>query len=332
MAALSVANPTLLDLAKVKDPNGSIASVVELLTATNEILQDMTFMEGNLETGHRSTVRTGLPAPTWRKMYGGVQPNKGTTAQVTDNCGMMEAYAEIDKALADLNGNAAAYRLVEDSAHIEGMNIEMADTLFYGNEGSEPEAFTGLSPRYNSLSAANAENIINAGGVGADNNSIWLCVWGPTTGYGILPKGSEAGLKVRDLGEVTVENVDGLGGRMQAYRTHYRWDAGLTIRDWRYFVRIANIDKSATLFDAASGPNLPNLMFEAIERIPNLSAGRANFYMSRYLRTRLRQQSAAAVKSSTLTVEMVGGIPVSMFHGIPIRRTDALSADEALVV
>jgi hypothetical protein len=332
MAALSVANPTLLDLAKAKDPNGSIASVVELLTATNEILQDMTFVEGNLETGNRSTVRTGLPAPTWRKMYGGVQPNKGTTAQVTDNCGMMEAYAEIDKALADLNGNAAAYRLVEDSAHIEGMNIEMADTLFYGNEGSEPEAFTGLSPRYNSLAAANAENIINAGGVGADNNSIWLCVWAPTTGYGIVPKGSEAGLKVRDLGEVTVENVDGLGGRMQAYRTHYRWDAGLTIRDWRYFVRIANIDKSATLFDAASGPNLPNLMFEAIERIPNLSAGRANFYMSRYLRTRLRQQSAAAVKSSTLTVEMVGGIPVTMFHGIPIRRTDTLSADEALVV
>lgn len=334
MAALSVANPTLLDLAKATDPDGRIASVVEILNETNEILQDMTWLEGNLPTGHRTTVRTGLPAPTWRKMYGGVQPNKGTTAQVTDNCGMLEAYAEVDKALADLNGNAAAYRLLEDRAHIEGINQELAETLFFGNEGTEPEAFTGLAPRYNALTSANnSDNVIDGGAAGGqtDITSIWLCVWGPSTGHGIIPKGSTAGLQVRDLGEVTVENVDGSNGRMQAYRTHYRFDAGLTIRDWRYFVRIANIDKSTTLATAATGAVLPDLMFDAIERIPNLSAGRAVFYMSRYMRTRLRQQTSALVKNSTLTIEQVGGVPVMMFHGIPIRRVDALAADESLL-
>lgn len=334
MAALSVANPTLLDLAKASDPDGRIASVVEILNETNEILQDMTWLEGNLPTGHRTTVRTGIPAPTWRKMYGGVQPNKGTTAQVTDNCGMLEAYAEVDKALADLNGNAAAYRLLEDRAHIEGINQELAETLFFGNEGTEPEAFTGLAPRYNALTSANnSENVIDGGAAGGqtDITSIWLAVWGPATGHGIIPKGSTAGLQVRDLGEVTVENVDGSNGRMQAYRTHYRFDAGLSIRDWRYFVRIANIDKSTTLPTAATGANLPDLMFEAIERIPNLSAGRAVFYMSRYMRTRLRQQTAALVKNSTLTIEQVGGVPVMMFHGIPIRRVDTLAADESLI-
>ena len=146
MTVLSVANPTLLDLAKRTDPDGSIATIVELLNQNNEILDDMTWVEGNLPTGHRTTVRTGLPAPTWRKLYGGVQPTKSTTAQVTDNTGMLEAYAEVDKALADLNGNTASFRLSEDMAHIEGMSQEMADTLIYGNEGSEPEAFTGLSP------------------------------------------------------------------------------------------------------------------------------------------------------------------------------------------
>jgi hypothetical protein len=333
MAVLSAANPTLLDLAKRLDPDNKIAPVVELLNETNEILTDMTWLEGNLLTGHRTTVRTGIPEPTWRKMYGGVQPNKSTTAQVTDDTGMLEAYAEVDKALADLNGNTAEFRLSEDRPHIEGMNQTISDTIFYGNGGLIPESFTGLSPRFNSRNAAiaNSENVIHGGGAGTDNGSIWLIVWGPNTVHGIVPKGSKAGLQVKDLGEVTIENADGAGGRMQAYRTHYRWDAGLTVRDWRYVVRIANIDKSDLTTTGDTGANLPDLMFEAIERIPNLSLGRAAFYMSRGMRTKVRQQSAKAVRNSTLTIEQVGGVPVMSFHGIPIRRVDSLAADEALV-
>jgi hypothetical protein len=66
---------TLLDFSKSIDPNGSTATVIELLAQSNEIVQDMTFIEGNLPTGHQSTIRTGLPQPTWRKMYQGVQPS-----------------------------------------------------------------------------------------------------------------------------------------------------------------------------------------------------------------------------------------------------------------
>ena len=222
MATLSDTHPTLLDLARRSNPDGMIADIVEILNQTNEVLEDMVWMEGNLPTGHRTTIRSGLPTPTWRKLYGGVQPTKSRTVQVTDNCGMLEAYSEIDKALADLNGNTAAWRLSEERPHIEGIAQELAQTLFYGNEGTEPEAFTGLSPRFNSLTAANAENFIAGGGVGTDNASMWVCVWGPNTGHGIVPKGSTAGIQMQDLGEVTVENVDGSGGRAQMYRSHYR--------------------------------------------------------------------------------------------------------------
>lgn len=332
MTTLSVTNPTLLDLAKRLDPDGKIATIVEILSQTNEILEDMTWMEGNLLTGHRSTIRTGIPAPTWRKLYGGVQPNRSTTAQVTDSCGMLEAYAEVDKALADLNGNTSAFRLSEDTPHIEGMNQEISDTLFYGNEGTEPEAFTGLSPRFNSLSAANAENIIDAAGTGTDNASIWLVVWGPNTAYGITPKGSTAGLQMRDLGEVTIESVDGAGGRMQAYRTHYRWDAGLCVRDWRYIVRICNIDKSNLTYNAATGADLIQLMTRALELVPSLTVGRAVFYVSRTIRTFLRTHMVAAVKNSTLSLDTVAGKHVLSFDGVPVRRVDRLAADEARVV
>ncbi len=331
MVTLSINNPTLLDLAKATDPDGKIASIVEILNETNEVLADMSWVEGNLPTGHRSSIRTGLPTPTWRKLYGGVQPNKATNVQVTDNTGMLEAYAEVDKALADLNGNTAAFRLSEDRAHIEGMNQEISETLFYGNEGTEPEAFTGFSPRYNSLTSANADNFIDTGANSGDGASIWLVVWGPNTVHGIVPKGSSAGLQMNDKGLVTIEDASGGSdtGRMEAYRTHYRWDAGLTLKDWRYVVRIANIDKSATLAANSSGPDLPALMFEAMELIPNLNMGRPVFYMNRYLRTRLRQQLASDIASSTLTVDQTGGIRTSLFQEIPVRRCDALAADEA---
>lgn len=333
MATLNTAHPTLLDFVKALDPNGKVAAVAEVLNETNEILADMVWQEGNLPTGHRTSVRSGLPAPTWRKLYGGVQPTKSTRVQVQDSCGMLEAYAEVDKALADLNGNTAAFRLSEDRAHIEGMNQEMADTVFYGNEGSEPEAFTGFSPRFNDLTTAmNREQIIDAGGTGTDNASIWLIVWSETTTHGIFPKGSNVGLQVEDKGQVTIENIDGLGGRMEAYRTHYRWDSGLTVRDWRYISRIANIDKSALTYDASTGAHLPRLMFRAMELVPNLNAGRAAFYMSRQLRTTFREQMVEAVKGSTLTFENVAGFRTMYFQGIPIRRVDALAADEARVV
>lgn len=332
MATLSVTNPTLLDVTKALAPDGSVDVVAEILNETQEILDDVTMLEGNLPTGHRTTVRTGIPAPTWRMLYGGVQPTKSTRAQITDSCGMLEAYAEIDKALADLNGNTAEFRLSEDRAHIEGMAQSAAETFFFGNEATNPERFTGLAPRYNSLSAQNADNIIDAGGTGTDNASIWLIGWGPNTCHGIYPKGSVAGLQTKDMGEVTIENVDGANGRMQAYRSHYRWDLGLTVRDWRYVVRICNIDRSALTPDASSGANLPNLMFEATELVPNLSGARFAFYMDRRLRTKVRQQVANGVKQSTLTYDEVGGKRVQALDGIPMRKVDALSADEARIV
>ena len=330
MSALSVTHPTLLDLAKRKDPDGKISSIVEILNQTNEILDDMVWLEGNLPTGHRTTIRTGLPTPTWRKLYGGVQPTKSTTVQVTDSCGMLEAYAEVDKALADLNGNTAAFRMSEELAFIEGMNQEFASTLFYGNEGTEPEAFTGFAPRFNDQSAANGENILTDAATpdNSDNASIWLVVWGPNTVHGIIPKGSTAGLQMNDKGQVTIESIDGAGGRMEAYRTHYRWDCGLTVRDWRYVVRI-NFDLENVIAAGTSGPVLHDLMGKAMRRIPNLNAGRPAFYLNRDTFDALDLQSNNKANIAFNTVEDAMGKLVTKFRGVPLRRCDALLSTES---
>lgn len=332
MAALSTIHPTLLDVTKRLDPQGKIDTIAELLVQTNPILEDMVFVEGNLPTGHRTTIRTGLPTPTWRKLYGGVQPNKSTTVQVTDSCGMLEAYAEVDKALADLNGNSAAFRLSEDRAFIEGMNQEMASTLFYGNEGTEPEAFTGFGPRFNSQTAENRGNIITAADTpdANDNTSIWLVVWGANTVHGIFPKGSKAGLQMEDKGQVTIENVDGNGGRMEAYRTHYRWDCGLSVRDWRYIVRVNfDLEDIGRITDSYTGPRLDDLLRKAMRRIPSLSMGRPVFYANRDALDAMDLQSANKTTLAFRTIEDAQGKLVDTFLGVPIRRTDAILSTEA---
>ena len=63
---------SLMDVARRKDPEGEIDTISELLSQTNEFFRDMTWSESNLDTGHKSTVRTGLPQGTWRVAYAGV--------------------------------------------------------------------------------------------------------------------------------------------------------------------------------------------------------------------------------------------------------------------
>lgn len=331
MATLATTNPTMADVAKRTAPDGSIDTIVEILAESNPIVEDMTPIECNDGSTHLTTIRTGLPQGTWRKLYGGVQPTKSTTAQVRDSTGMLEAYAEIDKALADRNNNSAAFRLSEDRAFIEGMNQQMQDTFFYGNEGSTPEAFTGLAPRFatrNVATAQSADNVIHAGGSGSTNTSIWIVGWGPLAVHALYPKGSKAGLVQQDLGEQTKQNSD--GSMFQVLRTHYRWDCGITVRDWRHVVRICNIDVTALKNDASSGANLIDLLTTAVERLPDMGGVRYAIYGNRTIREAIRQQ-AKYFKTVNLSAEQVAGKRVTMWDGIPFRKADSLLSTEAAV-
>lgn len=332
MAALATTNLTLLDLAKLKDPDGTIASVVELLNEKNELLEDAVFMQGNLETGHRTTVRTGIPTPTWRKLYGRVADQTARTAQVTENCGMLEAYAETDKALLDLAGNVNQARLNEEMAFIEGFKQKLAYSMIYESESNTPEAITGLAPRYNALTGAgNSENVLNAGG-STNLTSIWCVGWGDLTCAGIVPKNSTAGLQITDKGQVTSETAS---GKMEVYRTHFRQDAGLCVRDWRSVVRIANIDTvalaglSGTQSISAS-TSILRLMIEAREKIDDAPFARPAFYVNRATRIRLRQAILDKV-AGNLTFETVAGKRVMVYDDTPIRRLDQISSSETAV-
>ena len=338
MATLSNSNLTLADWAKRSDPDGRVPIVAELLSQSNEILDDCVFKEGNLPTGERVVIRTGLPGVYWRALNQGIPSTKSTTAQIDEACGILEARSEVDKDLAMLNGNTAQFRLSEDTAFLEAMNQTQAETMFYGNPGTDPKKFLGLAPRYGDLSADNAVNILSAGGSGSDNASVYLVVWGDNTVYCPFPKGSKAGLTHEDLGEQTVYNSDGT--RLQAFATRYQWKSGLVVKDWRYVVRICNIDISDLLGSTGTQASttstaLIKLMARALYRIPNMAMGRAAFYMNRTVHSGL---SIAAMDKSQSVLAIQEGLSqfgsaqsYLSFLGVPLRRVDALINTEAAV-
>ena len=324
---------TLLDVARTLDPDGSTAAVAELLSQDNEMLMDMPWYEGNLPTGHRITTRTGLPDVIFRKLNGGVPPTKATTAQLDETCGILEARSEIDKDLAMLNGNTSAFRLLQAKAFIESMNQKMQQQVIYGDR-STPEAFVGLAPRYDDVpttvgGAATKDNVIDAGGTGTNNTSIWLVGWGDSTVHGIYPKGSQAGLVHNDLGEG--DAFDSSQNRFRAYMDQYQWKCGIAVHDWRYVVRIANIDVTALTKNASAGADLIDTMTQALEKIHSLSGVQPAFYMNRTLRSFLRRQNVNKVAAGTLMYDEVAGKPALMFGEVPVRRVDALLNTEARV-
>jgi len=327
MAVLGDTYLNIADKLKRQTPDGErIATVIELLSETNEVMNDMITLEGNTNTGHRTTMRTGLPDVTFRRLYGYTQPTKSKTAQVDETCGTMEAYSVLDKQLADLNGDVSALRLSEDEAFMQAMNQRFVQTLFYGNTDTDPEEFLGLAPRFSDLSADNGSQILDAGGTGSDNTSLWLVKWSENTCHGIYPKGTMAGLQHNDDGIVT--ETDGNGGKRKVYQSQYIWNVGLAVRDYRHIARIANIDVSD--LNTNSGADLINLMIDATYTIENTTGGRLAFYANRDVHAALTKM--AVNKSNVqLSFENFGGSPVLSFQGIPVRRVDGLLSTESQV-
>lgn len=343
MGVLASTLPTLLDVAKRMDPNGSIADVAEILQKYNDILDDIGWKEGNLPTGEQITVRTNKPTPTFRLLNAGVVPAKSTTGQIVETCAIMEGRNHIDVDVANLNGDAAAYRLSEDVAFMQAFSDTLATTLIYGDTSVDPEQFNGLASRYFSLTATHVTSgqIIDAGGTGADNTSVWLVCWSPQTVYGIFPKGSKAGFQQIDEGIQTLLVDTSTGAYMRAYVTFFQWKCGFAIRDYRAVVRIANIDISdlETASDSSSdtSANLLKHMSQALDKLPPNMAGRKVFYMNERVRSMLRvkmlDKSNLLLRIDELKAE--GTIPrpdgTLTFLGVPCRRIDAILNTETQI-
>ena len=335
---------TLIDVLSAMAPDGSQMDIAEVLTQQNEVLQDMHWEEGNSVTGHKDAMRTVLPTPSFRALNAGVPVTKGGSTTIEETCSLLEDFSQVDRELAIMSGNVDRFRLREAQPHIQGMSNKMATTLFYGNSDVNPLEYTGFAPRFNTLDDTTnlgAANVIDAGGTGSDLRSVYLVGWGPQSVFGIYPKNTAGGLMHEDATNASGSGGDGSppatvlqdasGNMYMGYRDHWVWRCGLFVKDWRFVVRIANIDLTALTRDEATGPILEDLFIQAAERIESLSGVQPAFYAPREIRTYFRRQIAAR-KAANMSWSEIGGSRVLMFDEIPVRRTDALNVAETRVV
>lgn len=330
MATIGNSYLTLADLRKQQDKDDQIADIIEIMAQQNDMLGDAPTVECNEGNTHLTTIRAGLPTPTWRKLYQGVQPTKGTTTQVRDATGYMEDWSEIDAKLVEKAKNPAKFRMNEAKAHIMGIGHELAKQVVYGDTATAPEKFTGMTARYSDPNADNGNQLINGGGVGADNTSVWFITWGEQATHLLYPEGSPLGIQREDKGKDTKELTD--GSLYDVYREKFGMDVGLSVRDWRQNVRICNIDVSDLTKNAATGADLIDLFIEALYRLdnPNMAGGNLVIYCSRTIAKFMHKQ-AMNKANVQLTLEEFAGRKIPTFAGIPIKRMDAILETEAAV-
>lgn len=340
MAVIGQKYPDLIDLHKGTVPG----EVINMLAQDNPILDDAIVRTANMGTIERTGILTGYPTASWGRLYKGVQASKATMQQVDDTTGFLEARSEIDTRLLDLAKDPAKQRLIDTRPYFETMNIEMATGLFYHDIATTPEKFKGLSARYAYYYAGTkvgaprnaASQVVNGGGTGSDNTSIWFITWGDHATSLIAPEGIPLGIRMKDRGEEPKQDEN--GDTYYVKVATYEWHLGVTVKDWRYNVRIANIDVSEVL---AGNVDLWALMREGYYRLKSRrrdgKVSRIAIYMNSDMLQVLDAQSSdraltnARENTTGLSHASVEGKEVRTYRGIPIRETDALLNTEAAV-
>lgn len=340
--------PTILDVANRLDPDGKIPVIAEMLSQSNDYSDDVPWVQANEHTGHEFVFRTSIPGGAWRSYNMGIPYAKSTTAKARIGLGMLEDYSQVDRALGEHSGDLQGFRRSEDNAFLEGMSQTIAQTFWYGNTAVTPAEFMGLSPFYNTINTAtaqNAANVLNGGGVGNNNTSLWLVGWSPETIFAVFPRGSKAGLDMEDKGDVT-PGFDSLGNRFEAYTSWFRQQAGLCPKDWRYAARCANIDVTNA---GLAGPNALDLfatMADMLLLFPKLTRStsgitktdateddvtpRPVWYTNRTGRHWMDVQ-AMRDRNVLLRIEDYAGMPIDGYRGIPVKIVDQiLNTEQAL--
>jgi hypothetical protein len=330
--------PTLYNLTKQLDPDGTLADIGAVYSRTEAILDDIPFFEANGKTFHRITVEDGMPSGTWRKINKGITATDSGTLQVDETIGLLENRAEADLVLARMSNDIPKFRKQKADRIVRGLAYQLATTFFYGDTATYPERFHGFSPRYDALAAktdtfgANTMGmlpVVSAGGSSSGAmSSIFLVGWGEGKVYGIYPQGSPMGIEQEDLGVIDLYDAD--GGVFRGYAEHFRVQQGLAVEDWRYVARLCNIDPAATINDAACLALL-NGLIDLTYALPSLTDCRPVFYANRKIFAHLTKLAYVKTNLALNIGEVYGEKNILNINGIPLRQSDSIVMTEATI-
>ena len=338
--------PTLLDVANRQDASGNIPVIAEMLSQKNDIYQDLPMIEANERTSHLFVMRNSIPAGSWRSYNVGIPGSKSTTFKGRVGLAMLYGLSQVDRDLARHTGNVERFRRSEDVAFLEGMGQTITQTIFYGNNVTNPSTFMGFATFYNTINTANSQNaanVLNAGGTGSSNTSLWLFGWGPNKMYAVYPVGTKVGLEMEDRGD-SWQALDSAGNPFPAYTGIFSQEMAVVPQDWRYGARLCNIDVTTAGLAGANAPDLFALMAQMQFFFPQYSATtsgitdtdapdgdgamRPVWYGNR---TTLHWMQVQAMRNRNVlaTINDYAGRVINTWRGTPIKCVDQITNTEA---
>jgi|21_taG_2_1085346.scaffolds.fasta_scaffold00755_9 hypothetical protein len=328
---------TTFDVANHLDPNGKSVMVAEILNKSSSILSVAPTKPTNKTDTHTGTVRIYLPTGT-RIGYGeATTVDKSGSAIITDTTSKLSSGYMIPKDVAEMGGNPTEVLKAEGEAHIEGMGQTLQNDIFYGNNKTNPKQLTGFTARYNSKEEDDArqrQQIIDCGGTGSDNASIWFIAWHPDNCHLLYPKGSKAGIQAENYG-VTPDTITENGKtKIQAnYKAEFFANIGLHIKDYRHAVRLANIDVSD--LENSDPINLIEKFNLALVKMGIVtSKGNCNLqvYMNEDVYSAFVNQIETKSNLNYTIEQLENGRLITKFKGVTINQEDALLSTESQVV
>lgn len=311
---------SLVEVAKRTNPDGTMATIAEVLNETNSIISDAIWREANDTFSNKTVRRAALPSGSWRKLNEGVAVEASKTIELVDTIGMLETWAENDIEVIKGFSNPMQARNDEAMSFVEGLGQTMASTMIYGNSDTTPEKFTGLAPRMGSVSATT--NVINEGGSGNDTTSIYIVDWSPNGVYMIYPKNSMAGLEHEDRGIETA--TDSSNNKYRAYVDVFTWKAGMVVKNSKSIARLANIepDGASNIFDEDNLITLMNRMTQGPGR---------RIYCNQAVLTQMEIRAKDKTNIHYTTVNDIAPGPVTMFKGVPVRLVEQITEAETSI-
>lgn len=350
----SIMNPTLKDIVDRTAPDGGIARIIEAAEISMPLLQDATFIKANDGDGHQTTIRTGLPDLAERRYNQGIKQTKTTVMNVREQLAMLEDLSSVDAKLAEKSGNVENYRASERVGKLQAGHIWLSKNFLYGSPALSPDTFMGMAPRYGSKSALAGSQIIDAGGTGSDNTSMFALTWGGTGANLLYREGTAAGFEFKNMTpggpqliDAPIQSTD--RRQMLGYQDWMGMHVGFSLGDWQAGGRVANIDVSDLNKDpTVGGANLIDLLVDLKWSLKTsaslgvnyetgeLVSGKTVLYVNRTIGAMLEKQARASKYVDLRFEQIIGREAQSVFQLYygewPIKILDTISNAEARVV
>ncbi|MDR3161345.1 MAG: hypothetical protein LBU28_07015 [Spirochaetaceae bacterium] len=313
MAALTlnmVDQMTALEVVK-RANNPDAFLIIEALLQTNELLTDMPVLQANDGAIHTTLRRMTQPGGQHRIYNQGVEVKASQTKTIHDRITMLEAYAVVDKKLAEHGGDVAALRHSEAVAFLNGMGIDQARDLIYGDWTKNPAEIDGLATRLSAL----GKNVISMGGTGANLTSLYILAAGPQFCHLIYPRGSSSiGVSRQDLGEQTWKDDE--GNPFQAYVDHFEANYGLVIRHPDAVKRLCNIPADV------DPTTLVDTILAQLRRLPKGATNRVIYANASILN--ILDKAARDRPNVIYPTTDPWGKPLTMVRDARLRQVDAI--------